>query len=186
MSAAVDFLRLLFPDGLEGLKLALWRASDKRSFYVDKVEEVARFEGAENVYFSPALITCEAAERLGPHRRPRARDGAAIPGVWVDIDVNGGPKAKRGYAPDLAAAAELARSLTEPTLLVNSGFGLHAWWLFEEPWVFGSEQEREQAARILQGFQAALRRVAEQRGFRLDATHDLARLMRPPGTLNSP
>jgi len=51
--------------------------------------------------------------------------------------------------------------------------------------VFGSKEEREQAARVAAGWIELLRSEARQRGFGIDAVQDLARLMRIPGTLNT-
>ncbi len=186
MSASRAFLSELFPELPSGLRVPLWRLSDRRSLYVGALEEATNFEGARDLYVSAALITAEDAERIGPRGRLKARDAAAIPGVWVDIDVNGTPDGrggtKTGAAPSHEAATELAHAVLEPTLVVCSGYGLQPWWLFEEPWVFGSDDEREQAAQIVRSFQATLRGRAD---FGVDATHDLARLMRLPGTMNA-
>jgi len=185
VSAAVEGLTDLFGELPAGLRVATWQKKDKRSVYLSDFEEAARFEGAQDVYVSAALVAVESAERIGSRGRPKARDAAAIPGVWADVDVNGTPDGgggvKTGVAPDREAALELAFAVLEPTLLVNSGYGVQAWWLFEEPWVFGSDEERERAAQIVRGFHAVLR---ERATFGLDATHDLARLMRLAGTSN--
>ncbi len=135
-----------------------------------------------DVYMAAGL----ALRQTRPARtRANAGQVVGIPGVWADIDVNGGPEMKTGAAPSLAEAEELACELLEPTLLVASGYGLQAWWLFEEPWIFDAEgQQRERARQLVKAFQLALRAKAKARGFGLDSTHDLARLMRLPGTLN--
>lgn len=186
MSAAVEGLTDLFGELPAGLRGAIWQKKDKRSFYLSSPQEAAQFEGSADVYVSAALVSAESAERIGSRGRPKARDSAAIPGAWADVDVTGTPDGrggtKTGAAPSHEAAMELALVVLEPTLLVNSGYGVQAWWLFEEPWIFGSDQEREQAAQIVRAFQATLR---DRAGFGLDATHDLARLMRLPGTFNA-
>src|SRR5205823_4773334 len=102
-------------------------------------------------------------------------------------DVNGGPDSREGYFPHAALAIEFARNATplEPTILVNSGHGVQAWWLFEDgPWVFGSDEERERMAQIARGWHELHKRAARALGYRIDACHDLARLMRLAGTLN--
>lgn len=132
---------------------------------------------------------------LGPklYQKPQGKRGMAdevvgIPGVWADIDVNGGPEGKTGAAPSLEQALELAHSILDPTILVNSGYGLQAWWLFEGgPWIFSGPDGREQqtqAARLVHAFQMGLRVRARRWGWGIDPTHDLARLMRMPGTFN--
>ena len=61
---------------------------------------------------------------------------------------------------------------------------MHLWWLFDEPFLFGLEAEREQAERISHGWHELHQRLARQRGFRVDSCFDLARLIRLPGTVN--
>ena len=125
------------------------------------------------------------AKNLGKRRRGSAKESAGIPGVWADIDVNGGPENKKGAAPSFEAAFELANAVLTPTLVVNSGYGLQAWWLLDGgPWIFGTLDERDRAAQIAAGWIARLQNEARERGFRIDATQDLARLMRIPGTFN--
>lgn len=135
-----------------------------------------------DVYMATGL----ALRQVRPARtRATAAQVVGVPGVWADIDVNGGPEMKTGAAPTLAAAEELACELLEPTLLVASGYGLQAWWLFDEPWIFDADGvQRERARQLVKAFQLALRAKAKERGFGLDSTHDLARLMRLPGTRN--
>jgi len=64
-----------------------------------------------------------------------------------------------------------------PTILVHTGNGLQYWWLYTEP-VPISE------AWPLERFEAINRGLAQALGG--DAVHDLARVLRVPGTLNLP
>lgn len=182
-----DFLGALFGDKPNRAAVQIWIRSDKPiTWFVDDLEQAAKLaiEGAEkfDVYVGCGIA---AHDRERPQRqRLKADEVAGIPGVWADIDINGGPESKDGAAPDYERAMELASSLLEPTLIVKSGYGLQAWWLFEEPWIFANVAEREQAKRVVGGFQGALRAAARRLGWGLDATQDLARVMRIPGTLN--
>lgn len=117
-------------------------------------------------------------------KRSAALDTAGIAALWLDIDVNGGPDNKTGAMPDRDAATALARTFCEPTMLVDSGYGVHAWWVLREPWIFTDDLDRRRAARAVQLWQAAHRTIAKAQGAKLDSTHDLARLMRLPGTVN--
>jgi hypothetical protein len=102
-----------------------------------------------------------------------------------DIDIAGEAHKKKALPETMEQARELADSLgVDPTLSVDSGHGLQAYWLFSEPWIFTDDDEREQARQLIERFQAALRRNAEAAGWTLDATHDLARVLRLPGTIN--
>jgi hypothetical protein len=125
--------------------------------------------GADDLYTCVALtFPKRAATSAG---RPKAEHSVGIAGAWLDID-----------APDLHLARSVAYAVAEPTLLVDSGHGLHAWWLFDKPWQFQSTQDRADAATLAWQWQQHHRNLT---GVKLDATHDLARLMRLPTTINT-
>lgn len=169
-----------------GPGVQIWTKYDKRTSYFPDGEMAARY-AVDQAGFGDVYVAAGLSARVNKpaKRRSSANEVAGIPGLWADIDVNGGPENKTDRAPSLQAALELAHALLEPTVIVHSGYGVQAWWLFEDgPWTFGFEAEREQAARLSAGFQAALRAAARDAGYGLDSTHDLARLMRLPGTLN--
>jgi hypothetical protein len=182
MHEAREFLNELFGRKPKAAKIVLWTKSDKRSHYFDGVPEAGKFarEARVDVYTHVSL----ANKNHGQSSRIKAGQSAGIPGLWADIDVNGGPEEKTNAAPTLEAAAELAGSILQPTLIVNSGYGLQAWWLLDEPWCFASVEERAQAQQMAAAWIRLLRTGAAERGFNIDATQDLARLMRVPGTIN--
>lgn len=183
-----EFLTALWPDIPQGCGVQMWRLSDKKTFTFGEAKAAAGFAGQhtkDDVYLGVGLSPRTYGG--GSQQRVFARDVAGVPGLWADIDVNGGPEGKTGAAPSLKAAESLAHFALEPTLIVNSGYGLQAWWLLEEPWLFMGDtgpSEREQAAHLARAYQALLREQAKKDGYGLDSTHDLARLMRMPGTFN--
>jgi hypothetical protein len=68
---------------------------------------------------------------------------------------------------------------------IGTGNGAHAWWLFKEPLVFDSGEERNAAADLVARWQTLLRLNAASRGWAFDRLSDLARVLRIPGTLNN-
>ena len=110
---------------------------------------------------------------------------AGLLGLCLDIDVNGSPERdgtfKTGAAPTIPAALKLATAIAPPTFIVFSGGGIQPWWLFDEPWVFADGEERAEAKRLATDWQAA---HAARVPWRIDSTHDLARVRRIPGTHN--
>lgn len=104
--------------------------------------------------------------------------------LWVDLDVvRQGDKKKAGaaFATQADAVAWLkgflsATGLPRPNLLVNSGYGLHAYWILEDALTVAEWQPHADA------LAAALTR----HGFTGDAgiSIDSARILRPPGTAN--
>jgi len=109
-----------------------------------------------------------------------------IAGLWADVDYAGEDHAKIGLPTTEAEAFELVYAMpVEPTIVVHSGHGLQAWWLFKEPWIF-LDGEREEAQAMIRGWQGHMAQIAKDRGgWVVDSTHDLARLMRLPGTFNN-
>lgn len=180
------FLEELFHGKPDEAAVQVWCKDDKKNHTYAVLSTAATLipsrAQSTDVYIAAGL----APKQIKPSKtRTPAAGIAGIPGVWADIDVNGGPENKTGAARDTEQAIELAGSLLEPTIIVNSGHGIQAWWLWEDgPWMFSSADEQAHAARVVQAFQGALRAQARRMGFGLDATHDLARLMRVPGSLN--
>jgi putative DNA primase/helicase len=179
-TAGVEFAYQLFGEVPEGHRIALWMKRDKRSFYYARAEDIAAHDGETDLYISAGL----APAGLSTGRRVTADKVTGIPGLWADFDVNGGPDEKKHAAPTVEAAIGLAHAVREPTVLVNSGYGIQAWWLFDEPWIFGSDDERQRAKEIAQGWHELHAAAAREAGIKLDSVFDLARLMRLPGTVN--
>jgi hypothetical protein len=156
--------------------LQLWELSGRRLHQFDDRHGLGRFDGARDVYMGATL----AGKRLPANRRPQAADAAALPGVWADIDV------KDGAAGSLQEAGLIANLIVAPSMVVCSGHGLQAWWLLDKPWVFTSWQEQAAAATLSWRWGGELRdRAMTAHAARLDSVHDLARLMRPVGTVNA-
>lgn len=188
----LDFLRALYGDEAPGF-LVLWRKEDRRSRWIAaaRLEEVLSIESDEEVYFGVALQDQERALALARTQDPAWTRGTSdsvivVPGVWADIDVRGDAHQRGDLPPSFDAAYELMASFPlAPTLVVHSGHGLQVYWLFKEPWVFEEVGERAQAQTLSRRFQATLQKAAQGRGWSLDDTSDLARILRLPGTFNT-
>lgn len=184
MQDSLTFLQTLWRHKPPTTAIQLWRKSDHKTYYFANIPAAADWvEGNQgsDIYMGAGL----AAKEETPNKTRASKKGVVgIAGVWADIDVNGGPEGKTGCAATTEDAESLAESLLLPTILVNSGYGLQAWWLFEQPWPFYTADERDHAQLVVTGFQGALKAEARKRGFTIDSTFDLARLMRVPGSMN--
>ena len=108
-----------------------------------------------------------------------------IPGYWVDIDLyNPGAHATHELPLTVSDALDCLPRELEPSLVVNSGNGIHVYWLFRELWDFTTDNERRRAAITLERLQQLIRQKFAVQGWKLDATHDLSRVLRVPGSLN--
>lgn len=186
MNDAPRFLKALYPDGIpDGFWLLTWSDKDKLSNWWHELPTEYVWEEDRNIYIGCGL----SPKSFGQNRRCSAAQIAAIPGVWADIDFGSEGHKKENLPPDEAAAIELVKSLpVEPTLIVHSGGGLQPWWLFNEPFVFGEDKgkgaDRQTASTLVTNVQAALRQIASRKGWDVDSTKDLSRVMRLPGTVN--
>src|SRR5215208_1689563 len=124
-------------------------------------------------------------EKLEKGRRGKSSEVIAIPGLWADLDIKGEAHKANNLPPTCKDAMRIIEAIPlKPTLIVHSGHGLQAWWLFKELWVFENETEREEAQELSHRFQATLKQRAKEYGWQMDGTHDISRVFRPPGTLN--
>ena len=179
---AADFLSRLWPPGtLEG-HLLLWtlaRDGSKLSTWITDPQDVVVPQD-RNVYFGVGI----GDQPFGPHNRVPSGLVKAIPGLWADIDYGEEGHAKGKLPPTQAEAEKLLSYMADPTIVVHSGHGLQAYWLFKEPWYLESNEERHQAERLSYAFQQALKANAARLNYTVDMTWDLARVMRLPGSVN--
>ncbi|HEX8915029.1 MAG TPA: hypothetical protein VF796_21935, partial [Humisphaera sp.] len=117
--------------------------------------------------------------------RGGSADVVAVTGLWADVDVAHPVHAKKNLPPTSTDALLLIGDVgVEPTIVVDSGHGLQAHWLFPEPWLLATDDDRRAAQDLSNAFKVTLRRHAAARGWAVDSVADLARVMRVPGTSN--
>jgi putative DNA primase/helicase len=189
--AAADFLRRRFGTAPAQHFILIWvkQGEDKRSFWlpVGRLDRAESFldqfctETAGDVYVGVALSPAD----YGPGNRCPAEAAAGITGLWADVDVKGEAHKKKNLPETLDEARELARSLgVLPTEEIHSGHGLQAYWEFTTPWIFRDDADRQKAADLVRRFQGLLKEKAKAKGWEIDSTYNLARVLRLPGTWN--
>lgn len=186
------FFDSLFGYAPTELTALLWTLQDKKSTWVPLdtptgaglVAERARVlsDGSKDVYVAVSL-----AEHPGlPDTRIKSGSAAGIVGLWADLDIADPDVHKKwNLPPSVDATMELLHAAgLEPTVIVHSGHGLQAWWLFHEFWAFDDENARLEAAGLAQRWNTTLQVRAAERSWVVDSVFDLARVMRVPGTYN--
>ena len=198
----------LAPNGSESPQLVIWTLEPRpagrtgrprsRCYWTDSIEQAAAVtaerRALEHVFFGVALQNQRRALRLARQHRPkatpasvrgRAESALVLPGVWVDLDVASPTHASDTLPPDGETALGLLDGMPLPaSAIVSTGSGYHAYWLWDEAWVLETESERADAEALIRLVQQAIRRLAALDGYSVDATADLARVLRAPGTLN--
>jgi len=178
------FFENIFGEAIsDGRQLLVFTLPDRRARHFSSRTAAALHAANEgktkDVYFGVGL----AGRNFG--RKNAALDVAAIGGLWADIDLAAPWRTDK----PLPRTADEARTILDklpfaPSLVVDSGHGLHAWWLFKEPWVFDTDEKRLEAAKTAKGWVNVIRNAARSLGWEIDSVGDLARVMRPPGTWN--
>lgn len=164
----------------------IWTLKDKTSHWFQLKDEsilsyVDKRKNDTDVYVAVSLFS---SKKL-PSERGKAEDAAGIFGLWLDIDVQAPMRGKTNLPPTIEDAEKIINAgRFEPSLVINSGYGLQAWWLFDKPWIFENKFEKDKAAALAQAWVRFYAQAASQHGWALDNVSDLARVMRVPGTLN--
>jgi hypothetical protein len=176
---AQAFLRDLWggrsPPGLVAISWAGDGNFRTRTF--ETVDAAAEFgvQAPGDVY----VRVCTLRPSFGGSGRGKATDSWALPALVLDLDVK--PKA----FVDLGAAWAYLSSLPfAPSLVVESGCGLHAWWVLAELLMLDTAERMAAGVVLADRWRGFCRYEAVKVGADLDAVADLARVLRLPGTVN--
>jgi hypothetical protein len=187
-----EFLTALWGDPAPG-RILVWTLPKKLSLWLTGIPQTLAGQDVlhkalndrmdQDIYTGVSLAPKYA--KLFAHERVTNDGSAAIAGLWADIDIAGEQHKKPNLPPSIEAAQEVLSELNYPaSITVHSGHGLQCWWLFDQPWIFGSDHERNLAQQLSQNWHGIVSEAFQRHGWTVDATHDLARVMRLPGTFN--
>jgi hypothetical protein len=169
-----DALTSALPDHLRPI---LWRKQGRKTLGAATTGSIAKVAGKRDIYMSTCPIEVDKAnEYAGTDQRNKADDASALIALWLDLDV------KDGYFETKDEASEFADDLTPPTILVDSGHGIQAWWVLDTPWVFNGNGDRDDAHSLSEKWHAL---AIQESGVKIDPVQDLARVLRVPGTVNA-
>ena len=141
------------------------------------ITAVQKSDEGYNVFFGVSLTNKPFPE----NRRAGVKDINLQLGIWIDIDVQGGTHIGEKYPP----SREVAMSFLplKPTIVANSGYGIHAYYLFSQALVIG-EHNRDEATERNRKFIEIVRSNAGNFKESVDSVQDLSRILRMPGTFN--
>jgi hypothetical protein len=123
----------------------------------------------------------------GPARRDAGRGTAAdvtrLAALWCDLDVKPGGCVNLDIAR--AIVAELSIRLgTRPSVTVNSGHGLHAYWPVDAAMI-GEDLTTGQARTLLRRWGRLVAAIGAEHKAHVDSVFDLPRMLRMPGSFNN-
>jgi hypothetical protein len=182
-SEARIFLEALSAGKPDELYLLLWTLPEKRSHWFQNIEGAIKFAESlreRDLYVGVGL----SGQDHGATRRCPSNEVAGIVGLWADLDLKSNAHPKGALPATVEDALKILPKELPPTFLILTGNGVHAWWLFKEPLIFETEQERADAAGLAKRWQTLLGLNAASHGWAFDRLSDLARVLRVPGTRN--
>lgn len=177
------FLKALFDAKPSDLHTLLWTLPDKHSTWFRSVADATKYAESmsdRDVYVGVGL----SPEDFGPSRRCVSERIAGLVGLWLDIDLKSEAHPKAALPSTISEALSILPADLPPSLVVQTGNGLHIWWLFREPLIFASDADRQATAGLSASWQRQFRLIAASHGWALDPLPDLARVLRVPGTTN--
>jgi hypothetical protein len=150
------------------------------SFRCDDLESADKFcSGKSDVYFGLALTHTKmsANERIG------AKGYNAISSLWLDIDFQSPYRGKEDLPPNMESIESVFNGLPEPTWQIKSGYGMHFYWVFDEPFVIRTNSDRDTMTLTIKRWNAMFKERFRALGYNLDSTSP-AQILRVPGTIN--
>lgn len=169
-------LNICLKTGDKGLQTLSFNTADRKAI----VDTVTRLKDDGDVYYEVCLQS-----KLPEHgKRGKAIEKSVMGGLWMDIDIKGPNHASDAYPKTKEEAMAFIMEITKATLIIFTGGGLHIYLLFIRPWIFKDEDDRHKGETLIKLFQRYIIKLGADRGWKIDSTHDLPRLLRPAGTFN--
>jgi predicted P-loop ATPase len=186
--SVTDFFSVLY-DGVDHghITISNYDSNGKlRSFHVPIQElhtiepKVKLLTEKSNVYFGVGL----RKPNLNVSQRGAKNDITALTSLFLEIDILGGAHEKL-HLPNFNEAKTVLNSFNlEPSIVNSSGGGLHVFYLLDEPIYLESQEDRQQAGKLLKRLENVIHALLKHKGKVADSVAELSRVLRPPGTLN--
>jgi len=161
-SEARIFLKALFAGKPDELYLLLWTLPEKQSHWFRDIEGAMKF--AESLRERDLYVGAGFASKdHGATRRCPSHEIAGIVGLWADLDLRSEAHSKVALPASVEDALKILPEQLPPTFVIRTGNGAHAWWLFREPLLFESDEERLNAGGLAHRWQSLLRANAAAR-----------------------
>ena len=191
------FFDLLYGNLPAGSFGYLWTLPNRITYPFEVSDENQRFEMAKKAVAlsdSPAKfsvyhgVNCGSV-RLSSSERYKADDSKGLPvtlqtAIVVDIDIRS--TAHKGDPENFPPDFETAKSLLplQPSIFVNSGYGLHAYYIFDKAQELTDNATRKKAEELNRKMLELIRLQNPTYKKSIDAVEDLPRILRTPSTFN--
>lgn len=136
------------------------------------IDAAMRYRDQWDVFVGVGIRRCPATPEIArcPHQQRGADHISTLTAAWGDFDVRSADEPDKPYGSVIEVVDTLTTFVPQPTILVGSGTGVHAYWPLPEPTF--------ELARV-----EAINRGIRDR-LRGDNAVDAARILRVAGTFN--
>jgi len=187
----MEFLKAMHYGANSGF-LTIWEKEHKSSRHFDLADP--EWEVQVCTYVDELLCSkrdvyygvCTRAEGLNAQQRGTREQLYALPALWADVDIAGEGHASADYPNSKEEALELIAEsgLPEPSIIIDTGGGLHVYWLLIESFLLCDDEAVARAESLAKRLQQRLRQPFDLKGYKVDSTADLPRVLRLPDTTN--
>lgn len=184
----LDFMREVFR-GAETGHAVVWTKQDRRTVSFPVAELPAAAEAMRELAPNADVYFARGLQGVAPEGRGEAAGVVWAGGLTVDFDTREGPH--KGAKPETlpADAAEVRKLIAEaglpaPSILIHTGGGVHAWWLYADPVLLSGPEARAAEEMVAKAWSRRLAGVFQRHGYKLDSTFALNHPFKAPGTLN--
>jgi putative DNA primase/helicase len=134
-----------------------------------------------NVYLNPN----PRRDDLPPGVRGGDDDVRKVIAFVTDVDVLGPAHKEQNLPPTKQDAIDILNGLSiPPSVIVDSGYGIYGYHLFEIPIDTTDDEVRTHVSALYKGFGKYIASVFAEKGWKVDPVFNLSHMFRAPGSLN--
>ena len=153
-------------------------ATDELEAMYDYIVEKGK---TENVFLNPNSRRAD----LPPGARGSDDDITSVIAFVADVDVLGPAHKEQNLPPTKEAAIDAINEASiKPSVIVDSGYGIYAYYFFENPIDTSDVKKRKYVSSLYRGFGKYLADMFAEKGWKLDPVFNLSHMFRAPGSLN--
>lgn len=155
-------------------------------FTSEQLVEMAEYIQKAGRKFNTHIGINPRAKVLGTWSRGDADDVTCVVAKYQDFDVSSRAHKETRLPANTEELLAFLKELPEqPTILVDSGNGVHGYWVLEEPFLIRTDDDRAYVQKIMRDHEAYVNQLAFGKyGWKFNSVADLARMLRAPETTN--
>jgi putative DNA primase/helicase len=153
--------------------------------YPEQLEQMVAYCGKRAKHYEVFYGIGLRRKRLPSFQRGTAKDVSVITAFGMDIDILDGSAHVSVKLPKTKAEAlEFLASLPcPPSFIVDSGHGVHAYWLLDQA-IDVDKVGLDKVKRMMRALTDAVNALAAKRGWEFDPVTEPSHMLRAPGTIN--